>query len=192
LFQNGKPISTQSDKGTEFVNATVQQYLKGQGVSFHTTHNPDIKGAIVERFQRSLKSIMCKLFTKNNTYRYLGVINKLIIGYNSSAHSTIGMPPSKVTPSNIHSAWRKVKSLRDKIPQSRVKFKVGDLVRITKEKVKFAKRYERTFSTEIFSVVKVILRMPQPVYELSDLQGRHIEGQFYNYELVKVTVSPHT
>jgi hypothetical protein len=32
--------------------------------------------------------------------------------------------------------------------------------------------------------------MLQPVYELSDLQDRTIEGQFYNYELVKVTVSP--
>jgi hypothetical protein len=32
--------------------------------------------------------------------------------------------------------------------------------------------------------------VPQPVYELSDLQDRHIEGIFYNYELGKVTVSP--
>ena len=41
-------------------------------------------------------------------------------------------------------------------------------------------------------VVKVIQRMTQPVYELSDMQDRPIEGQFYNYELVKVTVSPQT
>jgi len=73
-----------------------------------------------------------------------------------------------------------------------VKFKVGDLVRITKERVKFAKGYEQTFSTEIFRVVKVIRRVPQPVYELSDLQDRPMEGQFYNYELVKVTVSLQT
>jgi len=192
LFQNRKPISIQSDKGTEFVNATVQQYLKRQGVGFHTTHNPDIKGAIVERFQRSLKSRMYKFFTKNNTNRYLDVINKFVIGYNSSVHSTISMPPSKVTPSNIYTVWRKVNSRRAKIPQSRVKFKVGDLVRITKEKVKFVKGYEETFSTEIFGVVKVIHRVPQPVYELSDLQGRLTEGQFYNYELVKVTLSPQT
>jgi len=85
-----------------------------------------------------------------------------------------------------------VNSLRANLPQSRVKFKVGDLVRITKEKVKFAKGYGRLFSTEIFSVVKIIHREPQPVYELSGLHGRPIEGQFYNYELVKVTVSPQT
>jgi len=44
IFQNRKPITIQSHKGTEFVNAIVQQYLKRQGIDFHTTHNPDIKG----------------------------------------------------------------------------------------------------------------------------------------------------
>jgi hypothetical protein len=34
--------------------------------------------------------------------------------------------------------------------------------------------------------------VPQPVYELTDMQDRPIGGQFYNYELVKVTVSPQT
>jgi len=34
--------------------------------------------------------------------------------------------------------------------------------------------------------------VPQHVYELSDLQDRPIEGQFYNYEVAKVTVSPQT
>jgi transposase InsO family protein len=36
LFQNRKPITIQSDKGTEFVNVTVQQYLKGKGLSYNT------------------------------------------------------------------------------------------------------------------------------------------------------------
>ena len=64
LFKNRKPITIQSDKGTEFVNSSVQQYLKHQGVSFHTTHNPDIKGAIIELFNRTLKTRMFKYFTK--------------------------------------------------------------------------------------------------------------------------------
>jgi hypothetical protein len=102
------------------------------------------------------------------------------------------MPPSKLNPSNIYSVWKKMNSLRAKIPQGRVTFKAGDLVRITKEKVEFAKGYEQTFSTEIFRVVKVIQRMPRPVYELSDLQGQPIEGRFYNCELVKIAVTPQT
>jgi hypothetical protein len=85
-----------------------------------------------------------------------------------------------------------VKSLGATIPHVRVKFKIGDLVRIMKEKVKFAKGYEQSFSTEIFRVVKDIQRVAQPVYELSDMQNRPFEGQFYNYELVKVTVLTRT
>jgi hypothetical protein len=190
LFRNRKPITIQSDKGTEFVNATVQRYLKQQGVQFHTTHNPDIKGAVIERFNRTLKSKMYRYFTRKNTYRYLDVIHHLLASYNKSHHSTIGMAPGKVNPSNIYAVWRRIKDSRSKIPRGIVKYKVGDHVRITKEKVKFAKGYEQTFSTEIFRVVKVIRRMPQPVYKLSDLQDRPIEGQFINYELVKVNVLP--
>ena len=88
------------------------------------------------------------------------------------------MSPSKVNSSNIYTVWQRINRLWGKIPQGGVKFKVGDLVRITKEKVKFSTGYEQTFSTEIFRVVKVIRRVPQPVYELSDLQDRPIEGQF--------------
>jgi len=102
------------------------------------------------------------------------------------------MPPSTVNPSNIYSVWQRMNSLWAEIPQESVKYEVSDLVRKTKERVKFAKGYEQTFSTEIFRFAKVIQRMPQPVYELTDLHDRPIEGQFYNYELVKVTVSSQT
>ena len=56
--------------------------------------------------------------------------------------------------------------------------------------MKYAKGYEQNFSTEMFQAVKFIHRMPVPVYELSDLQPRPIEGKFYTCELVMVTVSP--
>ena len=115
----------QSDKGTKFVNATVQQYLKRQGVSFHTTHNPDIKGTVIERFNKSLKSRIYKYLTKNNTYRYSDVIHKLLTGYNNSVHFRIGMPPSKENPSNIYSVWKGMNNLWAKIPEGSVKYKVG-------------------------------------------------------------------
>jgi len=43
-----------------------------------------------------------------------------------------------------------------------------------------------------FRVAKVIQRVPQPIYELTDLKDRPIECQLYNYEIGKVTVSPQT
>jgi hypothetical protein len=151
--------------------------MKRQGVSFHTTRNPYIKGAVIE-YNKSLKTKMYRYFTRNNKYRYLDVINKLLASYNNSFHSTIGRPPSKVNPTNIHSVWRKVNSLRSKIPHGHVKYKVGDHVRITRQKVKFAKGYEQNYSTEIFRVVKVIHRDPQTFYYRSCLIDRLIDGNF--------------
>jgi hypothetical protein len=40
--------------------------LKRQGVTFHTTNNRDMKGAIVERFNKTLKTNMYTYLTKND------------------------------------------------------------------------------------------------------------------------------
>jgi len=76
----------------------LSNYLKRQGVDFHT-NNPDIKGAAIELFTRTLKTKMYKYFTRNDTYRYLDVVND-ITSYNS-VHFTITMAPSTVSSSNI-------------------------------------------------------------------------------------------
>ena len=60
LFRDRKPITIQPDKSNEFVNTAVRRYIKSHDFNFYTTHNPDIKGAINERFNRTLKTKMYK------------------------------------------------------------------------------------------------------------------------------------
>jgi len=62
-------------------------------------------------------------------------------------------------------------------------------VRISKEKLKFAKSAEQNFNTELFRIAKVIERRPRPLYELEDLNGTPIEGQLYLEELTRVGVT---
>ena len=62
-------------------------------------------------------------------------------------------------------------------------FRVGQHVRISKEKMRFAKAAEQNFSTDIFRVTKVIDGRPRVFYELEDLNGTPIEGQFYREEM---------
>jgi len=78
LSQNRKPLTIQSDKGIEFLNATVQQYLKRQGVAIHTTHNPDIRGAVIERFNFTLKANIPTLVCPEQSegFNYLPCIAK--------------------------------------------------------------------------------------------------------------------
>ena len=49
-----------------------------------------------------------------------------------------------------------------------VKFNVGQHIRISKEKIKFAKWSEQNYTNEIFRIVKVIRRTPRPLYESKD------------------------
>jgi hypothetical protein len=49
------------------------------------------------------------------------------------------------------------------------KFKVGQHVRVSKEKSKVTKVSEQNFGREIFCISKVTKRIPRPIYELEDL-----------------------
>ena len=75
---------------------------------------------------------------------------------------------------------------------AKVKFSVGQHVRIRKEKMKIAKGGEQTFSTEIFRITKVIKRRPRPVYELDDFNKTPIEGQFNAEKLTPVRITEET
>jgi hypothetical protein len=65
-------------------------------------------------------------------------------------------------------------------------------VRISKKKMKFAKARGHNFSTEIFRIVKIIDRRPRAVYEIEDLKGTQVDGQFYHEELTPVRITRRT
>nr|XP_055049768.1 uncharacterized protein LOC129435990 [Misgurnus anguillicaudatus] len=67
------------------------------------------------------------------------------------------------------------------------KFKVGDVVRISKVRGTFAKGYEQNYTEEYFTVAARVPRQP-PVYRLSDYDGEIIDGVFYEEELQKIIV----
>jgi len=102
------------------------------------------------------------------------------------------MPPTRVTDSDILTIWKRINKKQGKIPIAKPRFRVGQYVRISKEKMKFAKGGEQNYSTEVFRVIKVIRRTPRPVYELEDLNQKVIDGQFFNEELTPVQITKRT
>ena len=75
-----------------------------------------------------------------------------------------------------------------RIPSVKVKFHVGQHVRISKEKMKFRNR----ILAQIFRISKIIYRTPRPVYELEDLNKSPIYRLFYGQELTPVHISKRT
>jgi len=179
-----RPVWVRTDKGKEFLNKQFQDMLRDEGIQFQVCRNPDVKCAVVELAQRMIRDRLYKYFTYKNMFKYIYVLTKFVRAYNDTVHSTTGMAPSRVTDSDVLAIWKRI-SRRRRIRLTKIKFSVGQHVRISKEKMKFAKSGEQTFSTEIFRITKVIERRTRPVYELEDLNKTPIEGQFYAEELTQ-------
>ncbi|GFV68145.1 chromo domain-containing protein [Trichonephila clavipes] len=77
--------------------------------------------------------------------------------------------------------------LRNEKPKA-PRFKMGDVVRINKQKLHFEKGYEQNWRRELFIVFEIVQRIPI-VYRLKDLEGEEIKGTYYEAELQKVVDS---
>ena len=186
LEESGRsPTNVQTDMGSEFTNRAFKAELKKRDIHFYVTYSEN-KAAVVERFNRTLKSRMWRYFTHNNTYKYVDVLQKLIDGYNASHHRGVGMPPEKVNSSNQLKIWTKYYS--ERVGKKRFKFAVGDNVRISRDKGAFEKGYVQSWSEEYF-VVKKRMRRNLHVYILEDLKGETLLGVFYAEQLQKVSPS---
>jgi hypothetical protein len=119
---------------------------------------------MIERFNRTIKTKLYKYFPFKNLFRYVDVLARFVKGYNHSMHSTTGMPPVNIKASNILPVWRRVKNKQDRIPTRPARYEQGQIVRIGKQKFKFAKGFEQNFSREIFKISKVIKHSPEPVF----------------------------
>jgi hypothetical protein len=65
--------------GEEFLNATFQGLLKKNGIQFQDCRNPDVKCAVIERYNRTLKTRRYKYHTYKNTYCYIDVLDKIVV-----------------------------------------------------------------------------------------------------------------
>jgi hypothetical protein len=104
------------------------------------------------------------------------------------------MAPVDMRDTDVLTIWNKMQGKADRTRRSlsKLKSRVGQHVRISKVKVKFAKRGEQNYTTEIYKVSKMVHKTPRPVFELEDLRGQEIEGQFYIEELVPFRVTKQT
>ena len=180
LIGDRRPTHLQSDKGSEFLNSKFQEFLKNNYINFYTSENSDIKCALVERFNRTLKTRMFRYFTYSNTLRYIEVLSSLVNSYNNSVHRSIKIAPAHVTPHNERGLQQ-----RQTAPREKPKFSIGDTVRISEVKREFKKGYLPSWTREIFTVVKIFPTSP-PTYAIVDYAKDPIKGKFYAEELQKV------
>ena len=135
---NRKPNKMWVDKGSEFCKRSVISCLEKNEIEMYSRHNEG-KSVIAERFIRTLKNKICKYMTSVSknvcTDKLDDIVNKHnIIAQLIDLKSNICIDSSK--------------EINNKDP----KFKIGDIVRISKYKNIFAKDYIPNLSEEVFVI----------------------------------------
>jgi hypothetical protein len=182
----------QTDKGTEFRNARVNEFLRDAGTRWFSSENETIKASLVERFNRTLRrKIHSYLTFKRGTGRYLDVLPDLVRAYNDTPHSAIGMTPNEVNSDNAYDVYLRLyehpmQSSERALVRQAPRLKAGDHVRITNYRGAFARGYTEQWSREIFVVTEARDWEQPVVYTIKDLADEPIEGTFYEAELQRV------
>lgn len=179
------PTRIQTDEGKEFYNSHVKNLLQRYNIELFSVKSP-VKAAMVERWNRTIKSKIWKYFTSKNHYRWLDVLPKIVDAYNHSKHRVIKARPVDVTKENCMLIWERLYG-KDKRYQNTLKsIKKGDPVRISKVKGQFEKGYLPNWSREEFMVEKINNKFLPTMVTLKDHHGETLEGNFYDSEIQNI------
>ena len=185
IFEQECPKYLQTDLGLEFYNSHVKKVLDNYNVELFSVYS-EKKAALVERLIRTIKEKMFKVFTRQGNYRWIDMLPNLLTAYNNSYHRGLKHIPSLVTKTNEVDVW--IKQYSDLVKGSKPQYKVGDRVRISKNKKLFDKGYLQNWTDEVFIISNINTKYKPNLYMLRDLNGDEIKGSFYAKELQLVTI----
>ena len=176
-----KPVKLHTDAGNEFKGKHAQSYFKENNI-IHYTSFSDMKAAVCERFNKTLKTKMFKFFEKKASLRYVDNLQSMVNAYNNAPHRSLRYhSPSEVNEKNQKYFWRlQFPVKRNEKPV----FKVGDYVRLSRYATVFRKSYLRSYTNELFIIHEIKHTIPI-CYKIKDMNGSIIHGIFYKQELSK-------
>ena len=179
-----KPSLLWVDEGKEFKNRELTAWRKANDIGLYHTYGRG-KSVIVERFNRTLKTMMWRELTARNTHEWIDILPELIDTYNNTKHSKLKMTPNEASahPEKVAKVWAALR--KEQREPTKPKFKIGDVVRISRSKGLFEKGYDVNWSREVFRISSVDERNP-PMYHIIDRRDEEIKGSFYNEELQHV------
>lgn len=178
------PIRIQTDQGKEFENRHVRELCSQHNIELFSVKSA-YKCALVERWNRTVKSKLWKVFTAKNTRKWVDELQNVVYAYNHHVHRIIKRRPVDITRENAREVWNELYANRKTgiLPKD---VKVGDRVKISKVKSVFEKGYLPNWTEEEFFVDSINTKFHPTSFKLRDYNGDVIEGSFYRYEIQPV------
>ena len=179
------PNSLAVDRGKEWNNQSMLDYCKQKGIKIIFC-DTSVHASIVERFNLTLQRRIFQFMTANSTFSFYKSLQNFIDAYNSSFHRTIQCTPKFAEkPENAWFVRKSHERRYSKMKPKKSEFKNGQRVRISVQKPKFFRGYDKTSTDETFIVHKVHTNLPVPMIELKTIDGAEVlKGKFYPHEIV--------
>lgn len=189
-YRGRNPVKIQTDKGKEYMNSEFARWCKEHLINHFTSEDDDMKAQIVERFNRTLKNKMYRMFQARGNQVWYDKLHELVKSYNNTEHSSIKMAPSQVTredqPKILSTLYPnspfRIQNIKPQAP------KIGDHVRLQMPKIIFKKGYAPQWTEEIFIITEAKGIDHIPHYKVTDLMREEIRGTFFPKQLQKVAV----
>ena len=150
------PFVITSDSDSTFLSKECQEIFEKHNIIHDTVPIGDHASlGIVDRFARTLKTILHKRFIKKDTTNWVDVLPTIINQYNNTPHTAIDdiTPNEADKPENIYKIIEINMEKRNEKTTFNNPFNVGDHVRI--ELNGFNKKSEGQFSNEIHTVKEI-------------------------------------
>lgn len=194
-----RPQRIRTDKGSEFVAVSVQNFFLENNIKHFTTTNTEIKANFAERAIQTLKSTITRHMFHYDSDNWLDILNEATKAYNNHYHKSIRMTPKQALTADNSVLWYnqyiagpKFFRKRNKPKDFQFKFSINDYVRLSRFKKTFGKAYDKKWTEEIFIITKREIEQQIAMYRVKDFNNENILGRFYENELEKVNLNSST
>ena len=147
----------------------MKSWLKKNGTEMHSTHNEG-KSLDGERFTRALKNKFYKYTTLISKNVYIVKLEDIVYKNNNTYYSATKMNPVDVKSSTSIDSSKEVNNKDSK-------FKIGDIITISKYINIFAKCYVPNWSQKVFVIKKVKNTVPW-TYIIIDFKAKKLFEHF--------------
>lgn len=155
-----KPMSLFHDSGNEYKGVFLKYLNENDIVDLKADIGDHHSLGVIDRFSRTLKTMISKYMTAKDSTIYYDKLPDLIDVYNETPHSSLG----DISPSSVFTNRRNYELVREinfakmdfnQEQTNKIKMKVGDSVRVRNQKKTFTKGYEITYSKQIYKVIEI-------------------------------------